>query len=235
MDRQMPPDARARHPADLLEHVVTCGRHRGVQNGAVAVVALAVIALWMVLVGAARTYLHVRATGRRPVRFVDRLGTPQWWSRVIGTIGFVLLVLAPIAELVGLPPLAILDQPLVRLGGLVVALAGIAGIVVSQAVMGTAWRGDVDPETRTTLVTSGPFRWVRNPIFTASAVASLGVALMVPNVVALAMLVANVTVYQVQVRLVEEPYLNQVHGGAYQAYAKQTGRFVPWVGRGTRR
>jgi protein-S-isoprenylcysteine O-methyltransferase Ste14 len=219
------------HPAAA----VAFARHRGVQNGAVAVVALAVVALWMILVGAARTYLHLRATGRRPVRFVDRPGTPQWWSRAIGTIGFVLLVLAPIAELVGLPPFAILDQPLVRLAGLVVALAGVAGIVVSQAAMGTSWRGDVDPEARMTLVTSGPFRWIRNPIFTASALASLGVALMVPNAVALAMLVVNVTVYQVQVRLVEEPHLNQVHGEAYQAYARRTGRFVPWVGRGTRR
>jgi protein-S-isoprenylcysteine O-methyltransferase Ste14 len=200
-----------------------------------AVVALAVIALWMVLVGAARTYLHLRARGGRPVRFADRPGSPQWWARVIGTIGFVLLVLAPIAELVGLPPLPMLDQPLVRLAGLVVALAGIAGTVVGQAAMGPSWRGDVDPEARTALVMSGPFRLVRNPILTASALTSLGVALMVPNLVALAMLVAVVTTYQVQVRLVEEPYLEQVHGEAYRAYTERTGRFLPWLGRAKRR
>ena len=54
---------------------------------------------------------------------------------------------------------------------------------------------------------------------------------MVPNVVALAMLVATVSTYQIQVRLVEEPYLHQVHGEAYRTYAERTGRFVPWVGR----
>lgn len=200
-----------------------------------AVTALAVIALWMLLVGAARTYFHLRAGGGRPVRFSDRPGTPQWWARVIGTIGFVLLVLAPIAELIGLPPLPILDRPAVRLGGLVVTLAGIAGTVVSQEAMGASWRGDVDPEARTPLVTGGPFRGVRNPIFTATAVVSLGVALMVPNVVALAMLVATVSTYQIQVRLVEEPYLDHVHGEPYRTYAARTGRFVPWVGRLRRR
>ena len=98
-----------------------------------AVVALAVVALWMVLVGTARTTLHLRAGGGRPVRFADRPGAPQWWARVIGSIAFVLLVLAPIAELVGLAPIAIYDHPSVRLVGLGVALAGIAGTVVSQA------------------------------------------------------------------------------------------------------
>lgn len=153
------------------------------QNRRMAVVALAVIALWMLLVATARTYLHLRAGGGRPVRFADRPGTPQRWARAIGSIAFVLLMLAPIAELLGLPPLDILGQPLVRLGGVVVALAGIAGTVAAQAAMGASWRGDVDPEARTALVTSGPFRWVRNPIFTANAVASLGVALDTSHIV----------------------------------------------------
>lgn len=182
------------------------------------------------LVGGVRTWLHLRAGGNGPVRFADRPGTPQWWGRVIGTLGFLLLLLAPIAELAGLPPVVVLAQP-VRLAGLVVALAGVAGILVGQAAMGSSWRGDVDPEARTALVTSGPFRWVRNPIFTASSVASLGVRIMVPNVVALGMLIAIIAAYQIQVRLAEEPFLERVHGEAYRAYAARTGRFVPWLGR----
>jgi protein-S-isoprenylcysteine O-methyltransferase Ste14 len=37
------------------------------------------------------------------------------------------------------------------------------------------------------------------------------------------------------VRLVEEPYLERVHGEAYRAYAERTGRFVPRIGRVIRR
>jgi protein-S-isoprenylcysteine O-methyltransferase Ste14 len=59
----------------------------------------------------------------------------------------------------------------------------------------------------------------------------VGLALINPNVVSLAMLIAVAASVQVQVRLVEEPYLLRVHGDAYRAYAARTGRFVPGVGR----
>jgi protein-S-isoprenylcysteine O-methyltransferase Ste14 len=57
------------------------------------------------------------------------------------------------------------------------------------------------------------------------------VVLVVPNLVATAMLVAFVTALQLQVRLVEEPYLHRVHAGAWELYAARTGRFLPWIGR----
>jgi protein-S-isoprenylcysteine O-methyltransferase Ste14 len=189
----------------------------------------------MVLGGIVRISLHRRYGSGAPVRFTDRPGSPQSWARVLGSVGFVLLVLAPIAELMGLEPFAPLDRLWVRALGLAVALAGILGIVAGQTAMGASWRGDVDPDVRNPLMTSGPFRWVRNPIFTACAITSLGVALMVPNAIALAMLVTTMATYQVQVRLVEEPYLDRVHGEAYRAYAERTGRFVPRIGQRIRR
>lgn len=59
----------------------------------------------------------------------------------------------------------------------------------------------------------------------------LGLALMVPSVVALVGFAALVVALELQVRLVEEPYLLEQHGEAYRAYARRTGRFVPGVGR----
>ena len=67
-----------------------------------------------------------------------------------------------------------------------------------------------------------------------SALVALGVALMVPNVVVVPMLGVILATYQIQVRLVEEPYLRRVHGDAYRAYAERTGRFIPWLGRDRR-
>lgn len=98
--------------------------------------------------------------------------------------------------------------------------------------MGDAWRGDADPEARTELVTTGPFRFVRNPVFTATAATAAGLALLVPNVLAFGMLVAFLSSLQIQVRRVEEPYLRRVHGAAYQRYAARTGRFLPRIRRG---
>ena len=124
-----------------------------------------------------------------------------------------------------------LDHAAFHVAGVALVALGISGTFVSQGAMGNAWRGDVDPEVRTELVTTGPFRYVRNPIFTATAVTAVGLALLVPNILALGMLVAFVASLQIQVRLVEEPYLRLVHGEAYDRYAAATGRFLPRHGR----
>lgn len=78
---------------------------------------------------------------------------------------------------------------------------------------------------------SGPFRWVRNPIFTAMTVAMLGLALLVPTVVSLLALLALVLAFEILVRLVEEPYPLRTHGEQYRRYGADTGRFLPGIGR----
>ena len=97
--------------------------------------------------------------------------------------------------------------------------------------MGESWRIGVDEQERTELVTSGPFAVVRNPIFAAMLPASMGLALLVPNAVALVGLAALFIALEIQVRLVEEPYLLRAHGDSYRQYAARVGRFVPGLGR----
>jgi protein-S-isoprenylcysteine O-methyltransferase Ste14 len=125
-------------------------------------------------------------------------------------------VAVPLAELAGLDPIAVLDRTTVRAAGVVLVVVGIAATLAGQLAMGASWRPDVDPDMRTVLVTSGPFRLVRNPIFTATAATATGLALIVPNLVAAVMLVAFLAALQLQVRLVEEPYLYRVHGTAWE-------------------
>jgi protein-S-isoprenylcysteine O-methyltransferase Ste14 len=137
----------------------------------------------------------------------------------------------PLADVAGLPPLAILDQPMVRGLGVAVAVLGIVLTLVAQLSLGASWRIGIDQAERTDLVTTGVFQVVRNPIFTAVILAFLGIALMVPNPVAIAGMVLTVTGIQVQVRLAEEPYLRRVHGTAYTDYAARVGRFLPGLGR----
>ena len=196
-----------------------------------AALALVLIVAWLLLVVGLRGYLHYRHAGEVGLAFRDRRGSPQWWARLISSAGLAFTFAAPVAELAGLRPPAPLDAPAVRAIGVALMLFGIAGTLVAQWAMGSSWRGDVDPDARTALVTTGPFRLVRNPILAATALTAFGLALMVPNIFAVAMLVAFVVAQQIQVRLVEEPYLLEVHGDAYRRYAARTGRFVPWLGR----
>jgi protein-S-isoprenylcysteine O-methyltransferase Ste14 len=148
---------------------------------------------------------------------------------VLFAVALVLGLVAPLADLAGLD--ALVDDELVRTAGLVVFLAGVAGSFAAQAAMGAAWRVGVDGDERTQLVAAGPFALARNPFFSALLLTALGLVLMVPNVVAAVALVALVVAVELQVRVVEEPYLRRVHGPAYVAYASRVGRFLPAVGR----
>ncbi len=140
-------------------------------------------------------------------------------------------VAAPLTELAGLPALPLLDQPWLRLFGVILASLGVPGTFAAQLAMGNAWRVGVTEGEHTKLVTTGPFRLVRNPIFTAVITAFAGMALAVPNVIALAGLGSFTLGVQLQVRRVEEPHLRREHGQAYERYAANAGRFVPGIGR----
>ncbi len=195
------------------------------------VLALVLLVVWIGLVVGVPSYLSLRRSGTIDAVARGHRGSPQWWARWISSLGFVFAVAAPIAELAGVPAIAPLDRTALQVAGVVLVVVGIVITLTAQVAMGASWRGDVDPEARTALVTTGPFRVVRNPIFTGTATTALGLALMVPNVLAAAMLLAFGAAWEIQVRLVEEPYLLRVHGDAYRDYAARTGRFVPGIGR----
>ena len=193
--------------------------------------ALVLIVVWLVIVTVVRGVLASRRTGVPPIQFRDPVGSPQWWSKIISSLAVLAGLLAAIVDIAGLPPFAPLEATAVAVVGVVLIGLGIVGTVACQLVMGDSWRGDVDPEVRTALVTTGPYRYVRNPILTSTFITSIGIALVIPNVLALLFLIGVAASMQIQVRLVEEPYLLQVHGDAWRLYAARTGRFIPGVGR----
>ncbi|MGC4971652.1 methyltransferase family protein [Streptomyces sp. DT199] len=97
--------------------------------------------------------------------------------------------------------------------------------------MGLSWRTTVDPAERPTLVTTGPFRLVRNPIYTALTAMTAGLALAVPNIVAAAGLASMVIGNELQVCRIEERYLDRIHQAAWRRCAARTGRLLPGLGR----
>ena len=173
------------------------------------VVSLVLLVAWVVTVAGARGVISYRQTGTIPLTARDPAGSPQWWSKVVSTVGFVLLIAAPMADLAGFPRIALLDHAGLQLAGVGLVVLGTAVTLVSQMAMGASWRGDVDRELRTELITDGPLRWVRNPIFSGTLTAEVGFALLVPNLLAMLMLVSVVVALEIQVRRVEEPYCSR--------------------------
>lgn len=198
--------------------------------------ALGLEVLFFALAFGWRSWLQWRRTGS--TGFIrPRRGAPL--AELAGSTGFVvallLLVAAPIADLTGLSRIGALDTRWAAVAGVVLASIGIALTMVSQIAMGDSWRIGVDSTDRTALVTGGVFARVRNPIFTAMLIASVGLVLLVPNLISVAALLVLATALEVQVRLVEEPYLRASHHGEYDRYQQTAGRFVPGIGLGPTR
>lgn len=115
----------------------------------------------------------------------------------------------------------------------------VAGILVvaslmlmswAQSTMSSSWRIGLDRESETELITSGPFRWVRHPIYAAMVLIVVCCVLLVPNALTVPALISAFAWAQVEVRFVEEPFIEERHGTRFTSWAARTGRFVPGVG-----
>jgi protein-S-isoprenylcysteine O-methyltransferase Ste14 len=198
-----------------------------------AALAIAGYGVFLFLAFGVRSLVQWRRTGSTGfVGFSGRPGSAEWWGGVLFALAVVAGGAAPVLQLAGvLSPATGFVRPELQWAGIVLFAAGIAGTLWSQLTMGDSWRVGVNRAEKTALVVAGPFRWVRNPIFTAMTTATLGLALLVPNVAAFAAVASLVLALELQVRLVEEPYLRRTHGESYARYASSAGRFLPGIGR----
>lgn len=197
-----------------------------------ATLALLLWALFGVFGVVVRVGLHLRRTGTTGVRSISgKVGSAEWLGGVAFLASIALGVAAPVLDVADLvEPIGALDGVGAHVAGLVLFGFGFAGVLWSQHALGSSWRIGVEESERTTLVITGPFELVRNPIYTAMTAVWLGLTLLVPSVVSLAALALLVTALELQTRLVEEPYLLRSQGEPYAAYARRVGRFLPGIG-----
>jgi len=199
----------------------------------VPVVALALFTVFAALGFGWLSWEQRRRTGSTGFKGISgRPGSAEWFAGVGFVAALAAAVVAPVLQLTGVvSPVGVLHEPWIQTTGIVIAVISIAATVYAQVDMGDSWRIGVDPNETTTLVRSGVFGRVRNPIFTAMMTFGFGIALVTPNLVALGGFLLLVATIELQVRIVEEPYLLTVHGDAYRDYLASVGRFLPGVGR----
>ena len=107
-----------------------------------------------------------------------------------------------------------------------VAVGAFAATLVCWKRMGKSWRMGIDPADKTQLVCSGPYAYVRHPIYALSSLIMLMTMIVLPSPLMLAVGVIHLRLLQWEAGR-EERYLLGVHGEEYRLYRTHTGRFLP--------
>lgn len=202
---------------------------RIVETITVVALLLGYLALWRV-----KRARDIRQTGVDPEVLAQASGPLQVYFA-----GLVRFMTAFVVAIIGLHALAPESwPPLVRVPGLggwpfdllggVMGVVGLSVCALAQATMGSSWRVGIDERRSTDLVTSGVYRWIRNPTYVGLHLVSAGLWLIWPTTLVACYGLLFFVIMDIQVRC-EEGYLIAAHGDKYRSYAERTWRYVPRV------
>lgn len=153
---------------------------------------------------------------------------------------FFLLVVNPLAaialiarRLAAIDPtrVAIAGTPslILETAGLFLYVAGFLLMAWALVALGRNYQlGGCPPRQGDMLVTTGPYRWIRNPMYTAALGIALGLAALLRSLAFFAVF----AVYLALILLLlpgEEEGLERCYGQRFAAYRKVTKRLVPWM------
>jgi protein-S-isoprenylcysteine O-methyltransferase Ste14 len=128
-----------------------------------------------------------------------------------------------------LPELAVADRTVAAWCALPLLWAGTALRLWSFRTLGHYFTFTVQTSPDQQVVTTGPYRFVRHPAYTALLLAVAAVGLLIGNWLSLVVLVSAVTGALVYRITVEERALERDIGPAYREYAATHKRLVPFV------
>lgn len=174
-----------------------------------------------------------RRTGRAanliPAEPLGRLLRVIWFPTVFAWIALPLITFVRRHHLpVVLRPLY--DSPAVTWLAFAVAGAAFVATLVCWTRMGKSWRMGIAPGEKTQLVITGPYAYVRHPIYALSCLLVLCTLAIVPSPAMAVVALTHVALLIWESRR-EERHLISVHGTPYQDYASRVGRFVPTLPR----
>jgi protein-S-isoprenylcysteine O-methyltransferase Ste14 len=117
-------------------------------------------------------------------------------------------------------------EPWIEALGIAITVAGMAVAIWARAYLGGNWSSGVTVKVEHQLIRTGPYRFVRNPIYSGVLLAMAGTALdrgQVRGLVALVLLWIGFTLKS----RVEEDCMKATFGTEYNEYKAATGTFIP--------
>jgi len=193
------------------------------------------VALVVFLATFVATMLYVRRRGRDPKGAMTNV---KAWEAAVTTVATLLWLVVTLLyifdarSVVWFGRLAFLDSDVAKGLGIAFSTVGVLVGIAGEVVLGEQFRVAL-PRENTKLITTGIYRYTRNPCVLGVDLFVLGTLLIAPSLLALLAVVLNLIGYHLKVQA-EEQYLLQTHGAEYEAYCARTGRFLPQIRRSAR-
>ena len=180
----------------------------------------------MMIVGAHRK-TH-RLAGLVPEQRLERFMWIVWVPLVAAWVSLPFLALVRTHALLAMPVFVHQSAAYAWLRWIAAVCAVICLLLTSAcwSRMGTHWRMDISLKGEEELITDGPFRHVRHPIYALSMLLMICSAVVVPTLPMLVVAIAHLVLSYLKARN-EENHLLAVHGDLYRRYLARTGRFFP--------
>jgi protein-S-isoprenylcysteine O-methyltransferase Ste14 len=172
----------------------------------------------MLVSGEAR---NIRENKRKVVTVIVLFLVAQLW--VLGSFIFIINPTAMELTLIPLPTW-------VRRVGVFLTLFGMAFEFVTQLYLGRNYSTTVHIRPEQSLVTSGPYRYIRHPMYTALITVGVGLGLLSASWYFLVPFIAIGIVIVFRIPR-EEAVMVRKFGDEYFRYAQRTGRFLPKLRR----
>ena len=186
------------------------------------------LTLGLVFISTALIGLPRRLRADRVGGQVSRRTDPRWFWVLMSIVGppTALVCLGFIVQPRWVETTQWQPPVVVRWLGVPTALAGLALFEWMFRHLGLNVTSTSVPRRNAELITSGPYRWIRHPMYTAVFILVVAATLLTANLVVAFGGAGTFALLAARSRL-EEKRLLEKFGAAYRTYQQRTGRFLP--------
>ncbi len=149
------------------------------------------------------------------------------WSREVGIRVVIAAIVVLLIRLGAFRDSGLTTAPWRAAIGLVLLAVGLGFAVWARRVLGRNWGMPMTERDTPDLVTSGPYRLVRHPIYSGILLATVGTAIALDWTWLLVVVLA--AIYFIYSATVEEHYLAEHFPDTYPAYKRSSKMLVPYV------
>jgi protein-S-isoprenylcysteine O-methyltransferase Ste14 len=169
-------------------------------------------------------YWLVSAFGRK--RAAKRESSAERLVHILFMCGGFVLIYSPDPRFGALNQRFVTLSPQIAVVGVILTAVGVGFAIWARAHLGKYWSGNVTIREDHRLIRSGPYKYIRHPIYTGMLLALIGTALVVGEWRAVVGVVVILLGFINKARK-EESFLRAQFGAEFEEHKRATGFFLP--------